>query len=274
MRRDVQVNAGTVSVRDTGRGPILFFVHGLFVNSHIWDAVVAELEQDFRCVLPDLPMGAHSRPLNEDADLSPVGLAQIIADVIGELDLEDVTLIGNDTGGAICQLVMTRHPQRLGRAVLTNCDAYENFLPPVFRPLQWAAHAPGFSFLFAQGFRSATARRLFLATVASKRVDPEVLRSIAEPFIKNPLVRRDATKVLQGISKRYTLEAAEHFGEFHQPVLLTWGRKDRFFKAEYAERMAAAFPNAGIEWIDDSKTFVQVDAPETLARAVQKFAAS
>ena len=97
--------------------------------------------------------------MNPDADLSPPGLAQLVADFIDALGLEDVTLVGNDTGGAICQLVVTRHPERIGRLVLTPCDAYENFLPPAFRYLQRLARVPGGVTAVAQSMRIPADRR-------------------------------------------------------------------------------------------------------------------
>ena len=101
--------------------------------------------------------------MREDADLSPYGLAKLLADFIAALELEDVTLVGNDTGGAICQITTTRHPERLGRLVLTPCDAYENFLPPAFRYLQALARVPGGIAAVAASMRIPAVRRTPLA---------------------------------------------------------------------------------------------------------------
>ena len=145
MRSAVTLEQGTIAYRETGPGdaPAIVFVHGAFVDGTLWRKVVPRLEGSYRCVVPDLPLGSHRTPMNPGADLSPPGLAKLIADFIEALDLDDVTLVGNDTGGAICQLVVTRHPERIGRLVLTPCDAYENFLPPAFRYLQSLARVPG-----------------------------------------------------------------------------------------------------------------------------------
>ena len=134
---------GQIAYRDSGSGPTIVFLHGAFVDGTLWRKVVPELEDGFRCVVPDLPLGSHRRPIDPDADLSPPGLAKLIAAFLAELELDDVTLIGNDTGGALCQLAVTRHPERIGRLVLTPCDAYEHFPPPAFRYLQVLARIPG-----------------------------------------------------------------------------------------------------------------------------------
>jgi pimeloyl-ACP methyl ester carboxylesterase len=268
----IEIPQGRVEVRDSGGdGPVLLFVHGLLVNGHLWDDAVAALGADFRCVQPDLPLGAHRHPLNQDADMSPPGLARLVADLIAAMDLSGVTIVGNDTGGAITQLVLTRHPANIERVVLTNCDAYENFLPPAFRPLQWLGHVPGTAFATAQVFRARVAQRLFLKTVAHRKLPSHLLDSFARPFIDDAAVRRDATKVLKGISKTYTVEAAQLFPSFERPVLIAWGTDDRFFKPSYAERLAADFPNAQLEWIAGSRAFVPLDKPTELADAIKRF---
>ena len=271
----IELPQGTIDVRDTGGdGPTLLFVHGILVTGRLWDPTIAALGDGFRCVVPYLPLGAHSRPMNATADLSPVGVARLLADLIVEMDLRDVTVVGNDTGGAICQLLITRHPERIERLVLTNCDAYENFLPLAFRPLQWLGKVPGLAWVMAQGFRIPLAQTAFVKTVARTPIDPDLRRSFARSFASNPEVRRDAKKVLAGIDKNETIEAAKQFPHFHHPVLIVWGTDDRFFKPKYAEQLAGDFPDSRLEWIEGSRAFVHVDKPQELAAAIDKFVSS
>ena len=178
------------------------------------------------------------------ADLSPPGLAKLIADFVAALELDDVTLIGNDTGGALCQLVVTRHPQRIGRLVLTPCDAYENFLPPAFRYLQGLARVPGGVSLIANSMRIPASRRSPLAFgwLAKRPIPAEVLAAWTAPIIRDKAIRRDARAVLRGISKRYTLEAAARLRDFAGPTMLAWATEDRFFKPRFAERSPATSP--------------------------------
>jgi pimeloyl-ACP methyl ester carboxylesterase len=130
---DVELTQGTVHYRDEGSGPAVVLIHGLLVDGTVWDRLVPSLSGAVRCIVPDLPLGAHRTPMNPVADLTPPGLARLIAELLERLQLNDVTLVGNDTGGALCQLVVVSHPERLGRLVLTNCDAFESFPPPAFR---------------------------------------------------------------------------------------------------------------------------------------------
>src|SRR5881392_822794 len=121
---DVRLTQGTIQYRDEGEGPVVVLIHGLLVNGSVWERLVPELSGQVRVIVPDLPLGSHRVPMNHDAALSPRGLAALIAELLERLELEDVTLVGNDTGGALCQLVCAWHPDRIGRLVLVNCDAF------------------------------------------------------------------------------------------------------------------------------------------------------
>ena len=267
-RREVQLDHGTVRYRDEGQGQVLVFVHGLFVNADLWDAVIPRLSGQYRCIAPDLPLGAHHVAARKDADLTFPGVARLVADLMAALELDDVTLVGNDTGGAICQIVVARHPERLGGLVLTTCDALENFLPPVFRPLQYAARLPGFVWTLAQPFRLQVARRAFLATVAKRRTRPEVLTSFSTPLVRDPAVRHDTAKVLRGISNKHTLDAALSFPSFRKPVAIAWTEKDPFFPLSYGERLQRSFPDATLEAVSDTRTFIPIDRPDAVVNAV------
>ena len=217
---EARLPQGTIRYRDSGSGEPIVFVHGLLVNGALWRKVTPLLEREFRCVVPDLPLGSHAVPMQADAELSPPGVARLLSDFLAALDLDGVTLVGNDTGGAICQLVAAHHPERLGRLVLTPCDAYENFLPPAFRPLQYAARVPGLLTALVQGARIGAIRRGplgFGLLIKRRPLDDETLRSYLAPFLENGGVRRDALKVLRGISNRQTIEAAERLRDVRAP---------------------------------------------------------
>jgi pimeloyl-ACP methyl ester carboxylesterase len=265
---------GTINYRESGEGPPIVFVHGLLVDGRLWRKVTPLLEDRFRCIVPDLPLGSHRTPMSPDADLSPPGLARLIADFLEALELEDVVLVANDTGGAISQITAANHPERIGRLVLTNCDAFENFLPPAFRPLQWAARVPGGLTGMMAGMRFTALRRLPLAYgwLIKRDFAGAPTREWVDPFLTNREIRRDTVKVLRGIDSRYTIEAAEKLRTFDRPALLAWAVEDRFFKIAYAERLAATISGATLERIEDSYTFVSEDQPERLAELIARFA--
>jgi len=272
--REAAVPQGTIRYRELGTGPPVVLVHGLLNNGLLWRDVATELARDFRVIVPDWPLGSHELPMNEDADLTPPGLARIVADFLDALELEDVTLVGNDTGGAISQLVAVHHPARLGRLVLTPCDAYDNFLPPMFRPLQLAARVPGAIRVVALSLSPRPLRRLpFAFGWLSKRpLARDVSDAFLAPVLRDRRIRREVAKVLKGISSRHTQEAARRFGEFGRPVLIAWAPEDRFFPMEHAERLSEAFPHARLERIEDSWTYVPADQPQRTAQLIADFA--
>jgi pimeloyl-ACP methyl ester carboxylesterase len=235
---------------------------------------VARLERDFRCIVPDWPLGSHPIPMRPDADLSPPGLARLVDELMGALELQGVTLVANDTGGAISQIAAANHPERIGRLVLTNCDAFDNFLPPAFRPLQYAARVPGLLTAVMQGMRLEVLRRRAPGSfgwLIKKDLEDAPLAEWMRPFLSDRAIRRDTVKVLKGISPRYTNEAAEKLRSFDRPTLLAWAVEDRFFKLAFAERLADTIPGARLEPIEDSYTFVSEDQPERLAELLGAF---
>ncbi|WP_016949122.1 alpha/beta fold hydrolase [Anabaena sp. PCC 7108] len=270
--KTVELPQGILHYSDRGQGPILIFLHGLLVNGRLWRDVVSVLESEFRCIVPELPLGSHIQPMNPDTDLTPPGVARLVADFITALDLDNVTLVGNDTGGAICQLVISQYPEKISGLVLTNCDAFENFLPLFFRPLQYAARIPGFIFAFAQLMRWSLIRHILFGLLAHRPLGSEEDAAYFTPLIRFAGVRHDLTKAVCGISNRYTIEAASSFANFNKPVLIVWGENDPFFSYRFAERLKQSFPNARLERIAKSRTFVPEDQPEALAQLIISFA--
>ena len=272
--KQLRLPQGTLRYHDAGSGPPIVFVHGALVNANLWRKVVGELAPDFRCIALDLPFGAHAAPMPPQADLSPPAAADLIADAIENLDLNDVTLVGNDTGGAFCQLVVTRRPERIGRLVLTSCDAFDNFPPKVMQPLMPVLRLPGALTAMLAPFRLEAARRRALTAMrlVKRPVEPEVSDSFVLPALKSPAVRRDAGKLMAALDKRHTLEAAKRFEDFDRPALIAFSSEDKFFPRRHAHRLAELLPQARLEWIDDSYTFSPLDQPGRLAELIREFA--
>jgi pimeloyl-ACP methyl ester carboxylesterase len=273
-RHEARLPQGRVVYHQQGSGPPLLFVHGLLVDGRLWRKVVPLLATEFRCIVPNLPLGSHTVPMRPDADLSPPGVARLIVDLLDALELDAATVVANDTGGAFAQILAAQHPQRVDRLVLTPCDALERFFPPLFRYLQVLARVPGSAWLVAQTLQVRSLRRLPLAFgwLAKRPIEPAVLDSYVQALADQPAVRRDLTKVLRGVGSRHTLAAAEALRGFDRPVLLAWAREDRVFPMELARRLDWLLPNSRLEPIDDCYTFVSEDQPERLAELIRDFA--
>ena len=256
---------GVLHYRDHGSAPCLVFIHGLFVNSSVWDDLVPLLTGR-RCILPDLPLGAHRIPMN-GADLSPPGLATMIAEFIDRLELRDVTIIGNDTGGALCQILCANDPDLVDRLVLTNCDTFENFPPFPFPAIYGlGGRVPGLIAGLDQILRRRFLRRAGLAAVpVTMRPLPDELLTGWFAALRDPRIRADLKAVLRGISPKHTLAAAQRLATYDRPTLIAWGTRDRLMRVRDAQRLANVIPNARLELIDDARTYVQIDQPRQLA---------
>jgi pimeloyl-ACP methyl ester carboxylesterase len=273
MMPEIQLTQGVVRYREQGTGTPMVLIHGLLVNGNVWDRMVPLLAAQGRCIVPDLPLGSHSLPMNKGADLSAPGIARLIAEFMERLELEDVILVGNDTGGALCQLVAANHPQRVGRLVLTTCDAFENFPPPAVRPLLTALKLPGaLAATSVMGKLRLVRRAAFKAMPLTMQPIPdEQVKSWVAP-LSNKGIRADLATVVRGIDPADTLAAAERLRDFDRPALIAWGAEDRLFPFSDAERLAATLPNARLERIPNARAFVQLDTPERLAELIASVA--
>jgi len=271
--RKVELGAGPIAYREFGAGPPLLFVHGLLVNGLLWRKVVPQLSDRFRCIVPDWPLGSHLEPMRGDADLTPPGLARIIAEFVDALSLDGATIVANDTGGALSQIACADFPQRVGGLVLTPCDMFDNFLPPMFKPLQAIGSTAFGVSLIAQLMRPRAVRNspLGFGLLAKRGVDAAASDEYVRAVLSSAGVRRDVAKVLRGISPRHTQAAAEKLRGFDRPVLLAWCDDSRVFPVEHARRMAAQLPHARVEVIADSYAFVPEDQPAQLAALIGDF---
>ena len=191
-------------------------------------------------------------------------MAALLGEIVAAMGLNGVTLVGNDTGGAICQIAAAERPAWLARLVLTPCDSYENFLPPLFAPIATLARrAPVLLTAFLQPLRLRVIRDspLFAGWLTKRGIDAALSGDMVAPLLGDAAVRRDTYKVLAGVDKRDTIAAAERLRSFDRPALIMWAPEDRFFKQRFAERLASDIPGARIERIDDSYAFTPIDQP-------------
>ena len=270
-RGEVLLSQGRVRYRERGSGEPVVFIHPMIVNGDLWRKVVPLLGDRYRCLTPDWPLGGHDEAMTPGADLTPAGVARIIAGFLDALDLEDVTLVGNDTGGALAQIVATEHPERVGRLMLITCDAFDNFPPPAARPMVWLTYVPLLMRISATIGRIPALQRLpFVFGLLTKtRIEQEIVDSYLSPISGNPAVRWDAAKALRALAPSYTLAAAERLPSFEGPAVVAWNPEDHFFPLEHGRRLAELLPDAHLEEVADAHTFVPEDQPERLAEILE-----
>ncbi|MFC6159464.1 alpha/beta fold hydrolase [Kribbella jiaozuonensis] len=269
--------AGGVTYEESGTGPVVVFVHGLLANASLWRKVLPEVAAaGFRCIAPNWPLGAHQLPMAPDSDLTPSGVAKLIASFLDELDLTDVTVVANDTGGALTQILMANHPERIGRVVLTPCDAFEEFFPAPFDQLPRLARLPGSIWLASRLLQYGVVRRLpnTFGRLAKRGIPDAILDSYLQPIRDSAAIRRDAKRFIAGVHSNYTLAAAEALTSFDKPVLLVQAADDRIFAPQLFERLAKTLPDATLVTVADSYSFIPEDQPEELTRLIVDFTRS
>jgi pimeloyl-ACP methyl ester carboxylesterase len=270
--KQANTHLGTIDFHDVGDGPVIIFLHLILADASHWDKMVPLLADRFRCIFPTLPMGAHRIPANENADLSAAGLAKAVAELMEQLDVRDVTLVGNNSGTAIAQVVATDHPGRLGRVVLTNGDMYDVFPPKMFSYFKLLPYVPGGISITARALRIRALWGLpFVFRLLTNEVDGVKIDRWADAMLANKLVRRDAAKVIKGFGSRVTNTAAATLRSSKLPFLVAWGANDKAFKPSLAERFCDEIPNAKLVKIENCKTLVCWDQPKRLAELIANF---
>ncbi|MGW4244389.1 alpha/beta fold hydrolase [Nocardia sp. NPDC004722] len=273
LTRTVELGYGTLRYRDTGTGPVVVFIHGFLVNSHTWrDVIPPVAAAGYRCLAPDLPLGGHSLPM-PDADLTVGGVASLLEEFLERLDLHAVTLVANDSGGAITQVLLVRRPERVARAVLAGVDCFEYFPPPLLRWAMALAPLPGSVRMLTEAMRVRALQRLpfTLGAITQRPLPPEVMDGYLLPSRTSAAIRADARRFLLDVSPRRTLDAAQLFGTVTIPVHVVWGSHSRLIPARFARRLAAAFPHGSLHLIDEAQMLIQEDQPQALAAQILEF---
>jgi pimeloyl-ACP methyl ester carboxylesterase len=271
----VDLPAGPIEYGDTGGpGPVLVLIGGLAMDGSLWDSVIAEMGEGVRCITPTLPLGSHRIAMRPDADLSLRGLARIVADFLEALGLHDVTLCFSDWNGAPV-MIAEDWTERVGRLVLTPCEAFENY-PPGLAGLaaSISAKLPGGLVVMRGVLASPRLRQLpFVYGKMSRHGVPEAtMRRWLEP-LRRPEIRRDLAKYAGDFrAGRATMRLASRaLGEFERPVLIVWSRDGRMMPPEHGRRFATAFPCARLAELDDCDTLMPIDQPATLAKELCAF---
>lgn len=272
----IDLSVGTVAYEDTGGpGPVVVLLNGLLMDATLWDAVVEDLRADHRCVVPVLPLGAHTHPVRADADVTPHGMARLVGELLERLDLHDATLVGGDTGGAYVQLLVADDPApRVGGIVLVSCDAFDNFPPGLTGKtlVMTGKLAPTLFGLFMQQMRVKPVRRLPISFGWLTKRGDAVSAKWIKPVLTRAGIRRDTVRVLRAAAKnrKVLVDAAERLASFDRPALVVWAENDKVMPPEHGRRLAELLPQGRLVEIADSYTLIALDQPARLAQAIRE----
>jgi pimeloyl-ACP methyl ester carboxylesterase len=265
----LETRLGRLAWRESGHGPPVVFFAGALANGDLWRDVVAALDDRCRCITVDLPLGAHPWPLDEAADRSALSLARLLPDCLELLDVEDATVVANDTAGGLLLLSLgTDHPalDRIGRLVLTNCESYEHFPPDALKKASAVSRrAPRIA---RAAVRLTAGRRKGLELVTARGLDEARAASFFGPAKRDERIAGDLVAAMAGFRPQLLLDAAAAIPRFAKPVRLVWGEDCPFFPPAHAERLAAGFPDATLTTVPGARTWVPVDAPAAVAGAI------
>jgi pimeloyl-ACP methyl ester carboxylesterase len=261
-----------------GEGPPIVFCHGWLANANLWREVVDSLAAGHRCFALDLPLGSHRVAMSESANLSPEGCGALIADVLAALRLDDVTLVGNDSGGAYSQIAVAQQPDRVARLVLNSCETpHDEFPPPPFDGLPAAARNAQTLGALLETLRENAVRTSPAAygLLIKHPIEQAVSDSYALPCLHDAGVLADTSKVMSS-AESAPVHAAGHrlAADFERPVLFAWGPEDRVFPIAHAERYAEQLRYGLVEPIADAYSFTPEDQPKALAGAISRFIAA
>ena len=272
----VDLSGGTIHYETAGpsTGRPVVFIHGYAMGGSLWRPLSTRLARHgLRCIVPTWPLGAHQQAMRPSADMTMRGLAAMVAEFLEVMSLDDVVLVGNDTGGAVAQVVATEHPDRLGALVLTSCDAFEHFPPPILAPLIVAAKVPLLFRVAVQAMRSRAVRRRAYGALAHTNLDALTAEWIHRT-VRDPAIAENLRRFTGSLSRQTTLDAAARLPEFTKPALIAWSADDAFFPQSDAQRLADALPHSRLEYIDNARTFSMLDAPDVLAGLIAEFASA
>lgn len=272
----VDIDAGTIHYDTAGPqdGRPVLFIHGYAMGASLWGPLSARLAaRNLRCIAPNWPLGAHPSALRSGADRTLPGIAAMVEAFLGALGLEDVVLVGNDTGGLISQLVAVNHPDRLGALVLTSCDAFEHFPPPILKPFMLAAKTAITFRAALQPMRLRVFRRRGYGALSHGDID-QLVKGWVKPALGDAAVVEDLRQLTRSLNQQISLDAGARLHEFTKPALIAWSADDVFFPVEDGRRLAATLPNSRFELIDGARTFSMIDQPDRLADLVAEFAST
>jgi pimeloyl-ACP methyl ester carboxylesterase len=276
IEEEVSLPQGRLQYFRRGDGPVLVFAHGWLANANLWRKVVDRLADSFTCIALDLPLGAHRLAMDPDADLTPTGCGELIASALAALGLAEVTLVGNDSGGAYSQIAVASDPERVARLVLNSCETpYSEFPPAPFDGLPAAAKDPKTlgELLGALRDREIRSTPLAFGLLIKHPIDDIVSDSYALPCISDPAILRDTGKVMSSATSAPVQEAGRRLiADFKRPVLLAWSPEDQVFAPADARRYSEALSDARVVLVEDAYSFTPEDQPDRLAEEIAKFA--
>jgi pimeloyl-ACP methyl ester carboxylesterase len=244
-RREIDTPSGSISYVEQGSGPVALFVHGVLLNGYLWRHQLEELKTLRRCIAVDL-LAHGDTTISETQDVSVTANAHMLAEFLDALKIEQVDLVGNDSGGGVCQIFAALYPQRVRSLVLTNCDAHDNWPPEPFKPFVSMVAAGGLpqtlSAMLADKSIYRSAQALGPAYERPENVSDDTIETYLKPHLRSPQRTHDLERFVNAFDCRHTVEIEKPLRQLQAPTLIAWGTDDIYFDLKWSHWLEAAIP--------------------------------
>lgn len=274
-KHSVQTASGRISYTDEGAGPVALFVHGVLLNGYLWRHQQAGLADMRRTIAVDL-LAHGDTEIAPTQDVSVRANAKMLDDFLGALNIEKADVIGNDSGGGICQIFSTLYPQRLRSLTLTNCDTHDNWPPEAFKPFVAMVKAGGLrNTLEAMLSNKAIYRSpdaLGPAYEHPENVTDETIETFLRPFVVTDQRTRDLERFVNAFDNKNTVEIEPKLKALKAPTLIVWGTDDVYFDLKWSEWLAKTIPGTKRRAaFKDARIFFPEERAEDFNRELRDF---
>jgi pimeloyl-ACP methyl ester carboxylesterase len=245
--RSIEAPSGRISYAEAGFGPVALFVHGVVLNKHLWRHQLSGLSDIRRCIAVDL-LAHGDTEIEPNQDVSVTANANMLREVLDTLRIDQVDLVGNDSGGGIAQIFAALNPKRVRSLALTNCDTHDNWPPEAFKPFVDMAVAGGLkdtlNAMLADKaiYRSPSA--LGPAYERPENVSDEDIEIYLRPHLRSEQRTRDLERFVGAFDNKHTLAIEPQLRRLKAPTLIVWGTDDVYFPVKWAHWLAEAIPGA------------------------------
>lgn len=245
VHRSVQTASGLISYVEQGTGPVALFVHGVLLNGYLWRHQLEDLSDFRRCIAVDL-LGHGDTEIAPDQDVSVTANAKMLKEFLDALDIDQVDLVGNDSGGGIAQIFAALYPERVRSLTLTDCDTHDNWPPQAFKPFLAMAAAGGLPGALETMLADKSAYRspqaLGPAYEHPEQLSDDSIERYLRPLVKTEQRTRDLQRFLAAFDNKHTLAVEAKLKTLQAPTLIVWGTDDVYFDVKWSHWLAENIP--------------------------------
>jgi pimeloyl-ACP methyl ester carboxylesterase len=244
-QRTVDTPSGRIAYVEQGGGPVALFVHGVLLNGYLWRHQLEQLKTLRRCIAVDL-LAHGNTEISATQDVSVTANAHMLAEFLDAMKIEQVDLVGNDSGGGVCQIFAALYPARIRSLVLTNCDAHDNWPPEAFKPFVGMVAGGGLpqtlNAMLADKSVYRSAQALGPAYERPAAVSDDTIETYLRPHLRSPQRMHDLERFVNAFDCRHTVDIEKPLRQLHAPTLIVWGTDDVYFDLKWSHWLEKAIP--------------------------------